>query len=99
MRPAGLLDAARFAVATDAAKFYINNAASFQFDRGESVPRIVDAFVETDRRLNLRLQLRMRINIVPIERLLHHQEPKFIQLSQMGSVFEPVGGIGVNGKQ
>jgi hypothetical protein len=71
---ADLLDPPRFAVAADPPELNINDPAGFQFDGRESVPRIINAFIQTDRGLDLRLQLRMRVDVVPVQRLFHHQQ-------------------------
>ena len=99
MCAADFFNALGFAVPADAAELDINDAAGFQFDGGQCVPGIVDAFVEADGRLNLGLQFRMRVNVVPMERLLDHEQLKFIELSEMGGVFEAVSGIRVYRKE
>ena|SRR5580692_820285 len=55
VRAADLLNTPRFAVPPDAPELNINDPAGFQFDGGESVPRIINAFIQANRGLNLRL--------------------------------------------
>src|SRR5690348_4575888 len=73
VRAASVFDALRFAVSADPAKLDIDNAAGFQLYSGQSMPGIVDAFIEANRGLKLGLQSGMCVDVVPGERLLDHQ--------------------------
>jgi hypothetical protein len=49
--------------------------------------------------MNLGLQSSMRMDVIPFQRLLHHEELELIELSQMIGVFQSIGRVGVNRKQ
>ena len=49
-------------------------------------PLVVNRFVQAQRGRNLRLQARMEINVVPLERLLHHQQLKIVELLQVVNI-------------
>ena len=78
MFAARVLHQAGFSVAAHAAQFDIDDPARFQFNGRERVSRVVNAFIQTDCGLNLRLQFRMSMDIVPAQWLFHHQQVKFI---------------------
>src|SRR5579884_341994 len=54
-----------------------------------------DAFVQTDRGIDLLLQLGMIEDVVPTQRLFQHHEPKGIELTQVAGVGDGVGRVGV----
>src|SRR5579864_4089239 len=63
------------------------------------MPCIGDAFVQTNWSADQRLQFCVAMDLVPLQRLLDHEEVKFIQLFQAGGVLEFVGAVGVNREQ
>ncbi len=75
-------------MAADAAEFYVDDAASAQFDCGARVFDVVNAFVETNWRFELALQRDVRINIVVAERLLDHDQVIRVELLQQRRVFQ-----------
>src|SRR5215813_12693074 len=56
----------------------------------------MDAFVETNRRLDLGLQLGVGVDVVPIERLLHHQQMEFVKSCKMPGILGAVCGVGID---
>ncbi len=69
MRPADLLYAFRFAVTANAPELDVNNSAGLQLDGRKRMSRIIDAFIQANRGLNLGLQFRVRVNVVPVQRV------------------------------
>src|SRR5881396_1826152 len=70
-------------VPTHASQLDIDDSACAGLDRSIRVPRIVNTFIKAERRLELDLQAGMRMNVVPFERLLNHQQIEFIKFSQV----------------
>ena len=60
----------------------IHDPARLHRDRLFGMMRRADAFIETDRRLQLCLQLRMIDDVVVLERLLDHHQMKIVELLQ-----------------
>src|SRR5438309_9409319 len=58
----------------------VDNPAGPQFDCRLCMPRIGDAFIQTNGGVDQRLQFCVAMDLVPLQRLLHHEEVKFIQL-------------------
>ena len=93
---AGGLHQFRFGMSADAAEFKVDNAARFQFDGGDSVSRVVDAFVQAYGGFYLRLKFAMGVDIVPTQRLLHHKQIEIIKSFKMGDVVEAICRIRVH---
>ena len=60
---------------------------------------VEDAFIEADGGFDLRLQFGVGVDVVPAERLLHHEQLELIELTQVRGVFEAIGRVGVDGKK
>ncbi len=69
-------------VTTHSPKFNVDNPAGADIDRRASVLKIVNAFVKTDRSIELPLQFGVRIDVVPPKRLLDHDQIKRIEFLQ-----------------
>ena len=59
-------------VSAYAAQFDVDNAACTLLDRRDCMPGIWDALIEANRGADLRLKFAVRVDIVPLQRLLHH---------------------------
>ena len=70
----------------DAARLDVDVAAALQADRLLGLPQAADAFVEADRRANLRLQCRVIDQVVVRQRLLDHRQVQLIDLAEQRRV-------------
>src|SRR5579864_4494479 len=61
--------------------------------------RVGDALIQTNRSADLRLQLRVTADFIPLQRLLHHKQVESVQLSQMKNIGKIVSGVGINREQ
>ncbi len=94
--PAVCLDPARLAVTRDSPELDVDDPAGFKF---ECLPRVLDAenrFVETDRRADPGLQLRMIDDVVISQRLLDQHEIEFVQPAQHIDVIQCIGRVGIH---
>ena len=83
--PCGLrdiVDALGFGEAAHAAELDVDDAAGVHRDGLLGVMRRADAFVETDRRFELGLQLGVIDDLVVRQRLLDHHQIEFVQAFQ-----------------
>ena len=95
---AEIVDAAGFVVATDAAKFDVDDFAGAESDGGFGLFVGVDALIETDRRLNGLLDFDVAEEVVPAEGLFNHHEVVGVHLFEKAEIFLAIGGIGVDRK-
>src|SRR6267378_1687049 len=98
-RQAESLDFPGAGVAADAAQLDINDASGVELESGLSVSGVADGFVETNRGLQLPLELRVIGDVIPPEGLFHHQQPKFIEALEMLQIGQRVSGICVDGEE
>ena len=90
-REAQRLDFFRARMAADAAQLYVDDARGIEFYGGFRVADVMNRFVETNRSLQLPLELCVIGNIVPPEWLLHHQQAKFVEALEVLQVSQGVG--------
>ena len=62
------------------------------------MPNVIDALIQTKGGVQLRLQFGVRIDVIPVERLLDHEESKIVEALQVRKVGEGVGGVGIDRK-
>jgi hypothetical protein len=84
---------------THAAEFDIDDAACPEFNGRLCIACVADGLVEANPGLDLFLQFRVGVDVVPPERLLDHEEVESIEATQVLDVIKCVGGVGVYGKQ
>ena len=80
MLAADVLNQPSLAVSTDPSELDVDNAAGAQLNRAGCVTGVMNALVETNRSFDLRLQFDVRINVVPVQGLLNHEQIKLIEL-------------------
>ena len=84
---ANIMDLAGFAISADAAQFDVDDAACAHFDSRFGMCGIVDALVEANCGANLRLKLGVRVDIVPLQWLFHHQQIELVEFFQVICIF------------
>src|SRR5207245_73749 len=92
---AEVVDAPRRGESAHTAQLHIDDAAGAQRNGRLRVLFGMDAFIETDRRLELALQFRVAPDIVPAERLLDHHQVVGFEFAQPRRVLESIRGIRV----
>src|ERR1035441_7866550 len=60
---------------------------------------ISNTFIETDRCANHASQFGMCVDLIPLQRLLQHQQIELIKSFQVSAISEVVGGVGVDGEE
>jgi hypothetical protein len=65
-----LLDFLRFTAAGNAAQFDVNDLARSQLNRSLSIAQAMNAFVQADGCLQLPLQLRMLVDLIPFQAII-----------------------------
>src|SRR5690348_12310672 len=78
-RVAELMNRQRLRISANSSNFDIDHPATSEVERVFGPPGIGDAFVETNWRGQLCLQLRVIHEIVVIQRLLDHEQTEFIE--------------------
>src|SRR6202041_1275705 len=96
LRLAQIVNPPRHRMPSHAPNLDVDNAARAYLNRRPRILVVMNALVETDRRIRLPLQLRVRVNIVPSQRLLHHDQVKPIKLLQVRGILQRVRRIRVN---
>src|SRR6516225_10106563 len=81
--PAICLNVARAGVAADAAEFDVDDAAGAELDGGLRIAKVGNGFIEAQHGFDLLLQLGVRVNVVPPQRLFHHEQVVVIEAAQM----------------
>src|SRR6266576_2330762 len=81
------------------AEFDIDDPARAGFHRTNRLPLIINTLVKAQGGTQLTLQARMRMNIVPLQWLLDHQQPELIEPPKVLAVAKTVGGIRIDGEQ
>src|SRR5262249_28362697 len=89
----------RAVMAAHASELDIDDAGGVKFNGSLNVAQVVDGLVETQRCLQLLLQLRVEIDIVPPERLFHHEQLELIKALQVRGVVQRVCGIRIDGQK
>src|SRR5256885_9447354 len=77
------LDLAGAGVAADAAYLDVDDACSAEIQSSFSIAEMTDRLIEAQRSLQMPLELCVIGDVIPPERLLHHQEVKFVEALQM----------------
>src|SRR5690242_459743 len=85
----------RFAEATHASDFDVDDSAGAQFNRSSSATRMVNRLVETDARLQCLLQAGVKIKIIVPQRLLDHEQVETIELFEVIEIFERISGVSI----
>src|SRR5713226_5572410 len=93
------LDLASARMTADTAQLDVDDAGSPEVQSGFRITDVANRFVEANRSLQLLLELCMIGDVVPPERLLHHQEVKFVEALEKVRVSQCVGGIRINGQK
>ncbi len=93
------LDLASASVAADAAQLDVNDARGAEFERGFRIPDVADRLVKANGSSQMPLELCVVGDVIPPERLLHHQQTKFIEALEMVRIRERVCGIGIDGQK
>ena len=96
------MHAARFCQSPEAADFDVDDPAALEVERFARVLGRVDALVEADRRLQLRLQSSVVNDVVVGQGLFDHHQVQIVERAQRGDmrgVVERVGGIGIGHQQ
>ena len=83
-------------MSSNAAQFDVDDSASAQLDCGAGMAGMVDAFVKADGGPDLRLYLRMRMDVIPFQRLLNHEKLKVIECPQMVRICQTVCRIRIH---
>src|ERR1035437_1463660 len=90
LRLAQVMDTPRRGVSSYAPELDIDNPAGTQFDGRARMLLGVDTFIEADRRVELALQLRVTIQVVPTQRLFNHHEVVCVEPLQVGPIFKSI---------
>ena len=93
--PAEVVDRQRLGEAAHPARLDVDDAAGAQGQHVLGRGGVRDRFVETDRRFQAVLQLRVPAEVVLRERLLDHQQPVGVEVRQVLGVAGRVGAVGV----
>ena len=62
------------------------------------MPDMINAFIEADRGVQPGLQCGVSVDIIPIQRLLHHEQIEIVESPQPFSVARGVGGVRIDGQ-
>src|ERR1039457_4988419 len=84
------------AVPSDPSQLDIDNAIRPQLNGSISMSGIGDALIKTDRCANHALQLCMGVDLIPLQRLLNHQQVELIKSLQVSAVTEIIRGVGID---
>src|SRR5216684_509694 len=93
------LDLASASVAADAAQLDVNDARGSELQSSLRIAEVADGLVKANRSLQMSLELGVIGDVVPPERLLHHQQAKFIEALEMVHIRKRVGRIGIDGQK
>src|SRR5882672_4490193 len=86
-------------MAANAAEFYVDDARGAEFDGCGRIANVLDGFIEAERSLQEFLQFGMCVDVVPPERLLHHEQAKLVEAFEVINVVESIGGVCVYGER
>ena len=93
------LDFSGAGVAADAAHLDVDDARGAEVQSSFSIADVADRLVEAQGGLQMPLKFCMIGDVIPPERLLHHQEVKFVETLQMFQFCEGVSRIGIYGQK
>ena len=94
--PAQVVNLHRVRQPADAARLDVHVAAALQARSPARLAAGRDAFVEADRRADLRLQRRVIDQIVVRQRLLDHRQVELVDLAEQRHVVEPIAAVAVD---
>src|ERR1700730_3124509 len=96
VRHAKIMNLLGYRVPAHAPHLYVDDLARPQPDRRLGMLQRVNALVQANRRLQLPLQLHVRVQIIPTERLLDHHQVIPVKLLQHRPIRSAISGIGIH---